>query len=256
MSLEIRNHYTNELLRHGVVIGTEILSDSEIHSLYYGMLSNVMDGDSPSFSPEAIFSPELSPVMVAPDSEDLFESPPPSGRLVALMPVNPTASSSAAAVSSDIQHLAAAATAASMATASFAPGAASALAELASAASAIASSRGVGSSSTPARTSRSSTGNDGTSTRHVDSSSSSVPGPSSGSSGYDSVVSGTDASSSSPYYGEPPSCIVCTEVMETPGVTDGCNHRSTCVPCLWRILSGGMGRGKCPLCRAVFMRVF
>ena len=64
------------------------------------------------------------------------------------------------------------------------------------------------------------------------------------------------SNSSSPYYGEMPTCIVCTDEMMAPGVTDAaCDHRSTCTPCLCRILFYARGQASCPLCRETYYRV-
>ena len=215
------------------------------------MMSDVMDGPSPSFSAE------LSPVMIASDSEELFESSPPSAQLSALMPVNiPTSSTSSA--SSEIQDHAA--VAASVATSRIAPAASSALAALAMVANAV------------ARGSNASSNRGGIpSMGAVIHSSSQDAMPSAGQGGSASMCgtvpptlrgsspsSGKVAStSSSLYYGETPTCVVCTDEMIAPGVTDrACDHRSTCSPCLRQILSGGRGRGWCVLCREPYSRVF
>ena len=64
------------------------------------------------------------------------------------------------------------------------------------------------------------------------------------------------SNSSSPYYGEPQTCVVCMDEMMSPGVTDGaCDHRSTCTPCLRRILFYACGQASCVLCREPYYRV-
>ena len=65
------------------------------------------------------------------------------------------------------------------------------------------------------------------------------------------------SNSSSPYYGEPQTCVVCTDEMISPGDTDSaCDHRSTCTPCLRRILFYARGQANCPLCREPYYRVY
>ena len=233
MSLSERQHYTSELLRFAFVNASNVLSDGQIHNLYYGMLSEVMDGPSPSFSPE------MSPIEIAPDSVELFSSQ--SSRTSDIQEMAPVGRSTPASTMRDILDLAAAAERAAVATEEIAPRASNALASLAQAASVLAgmpnNARNGNNPSIPV----------------VDTSTSQqVCGAS------PSAARGASTSaSSSPYYGTEPTCVVCMDEMITPGVTDGaCDHRSTCTPCLRRILFYARGQAQCVLCREPYYRVY
>ena len=263
-----------ELLRFNYIDGEDVLSDGQIHNLYYGLMSGVIDEPSPSFSPET------QPIEIAPGSPDLFGPP----------------SSSAAR---DLLNLAVAAERAAAATVEVNTGAAKALSALAAAvtvmvrnhtnerstttrAAAISTEhrlnpstprRGTNDSnghrsnpSTPRRGTNDTNGhgsNPSTPRRGTNDSNGHRSSPSAPRRGtVDSTESGSSPSasrsnSSSPYYGEAPLCVVCMDEMLSPGVTDGsCNHRSTCTLCLRRILFYAHGPALYPLCREPYYRVY
>ena len=260
-----------ELLRFNYISGEDVLSDGQIHNLYYGLMSEVIDEQSPSFSPET------QPIEISPASPDLFSPP----------------SSSAAR---DLLNLAAAAERAAAATIEVNTGAASALSALAAAANVMvrnptnerptttrAAAISTSNPSTPRRVtsdsngarSNQSTPRRGTNDSNGSRSNQSTPrratndsnGPRSNpstprratndSNGHRSSPSATRSNSSSPYYGEISLCVVCTDEMINPGVTDGlCNHRSTCTQCLRRILFYADGPALCPLCREPYYHVY
>ena len=318
--------HESELLRFNYIDGSDVLSDGQIHNLYYGLMSEVMDEQSPSFSPET------QPVEIAPDSPELFDTSSSSGTDILELVARSTPTSAAR----DLMNLAAAAERAAAATVEVNSGAASALSALATAASVLVrgpnnesptSTRGtinstghvasptalhggatnstghVASPTAPHGVATNSTGHVASptaphggatnstghvasptashsgvtnSTGHVASPTAShsgitnstghVASPSAprrgaiNSTGHGSSPSAprrSASNSSSPYYGEPQLCVVCTDEMLSPGVTDGsCDHRSTCTPCLRRILFYAHGSALCPLCRVPYYRVY
>ena len=232
MTLTERNHNCSELLRFRIVDGADVLSDGQIHNLYYGLMSEVIDEQSPSFSPET------QPIEIAPASPDLFDTSSSSELDIPdpLVRSNTTATT-------DLLNLVAAAERAATATEEIAPGASNALSELAMAASVLVRSPNNSSPTSSGHGASTSSGHGASASSGYGANTSSGYGANT-SSGYGANTSSRhDASaSSSPYYGEAPTCVVCMDEMVAPGVTDGaCDHRSTCTPCLRRILFNARG---------------
>ena len=234
MTATERNHYTTELLRFAYISGEDVLSDGQIHNLYYGLMSEVIDEQSPSFSPET------QPIEIAPATPDLFA---------------PSSSSP----SRDLMNLAAAAERAAAATIDVNTGAASALSALAAAANVMVRNERATTTRAAAATSNLSTLHHVTIESNGARSNPSTPrrGTGESNSARSNPSTPRRSNSSSPYYGEIPLCVVCTDEMITPGVTDGlCYHRSTCAPCLRRILFYSDEHALCPLCREPYYRVY
>ena len=274
LSLSARLHFSNELLRNGWLDESAVVSDAELEAMYNDMLADVMEGSSPEFPPswsddedtertiplveEAAASGEeerwtqLAPVVI--------HDPPAS-------PSTPPPSQPRRSAAVDIGELVSAATTAARATAWFAPEASEALAALAAAAA-----RAIGGSTERARlpTPPAAAMDAATDTQHE-------PVPrTTGASTATSAAAGEDASQASggattsprsssvsggngqgsppPYFGETPTCLICTDEMRTPGVINSCSHRDCCRRCLWHILRRGDGR--CPLCRKAYQRVW
>ena len=255
LSLERRIHYSNELIRNGWLEDTAVVSDNVIESLYTAMLSELMAGHSPEFEGSSNHTDSDRTVVYDEDAvggvglttlTNVAMTTPPSS------PSTPPPSQLRRRGPFDIGELATAASTAARATAWIAPDASSALAALAAAASAIAGTESAEAHAEPVPSTNGASA-------ATDASASMEPRQrvpeSTGMEAATAASASEDVAGSPPlYFEEIASCIICTEEMHTPGVTNSCRHRDCCRRCLWIILREGDRR--CPLCRREYQRVW
>ena len=260
LTLSARSHYAEELVRAGWLDESAVVSDAQLEMMYGDMMTEALEGSSPEFAP-AWSTDGDSQRTISLDEEEVGASG--GERWTDLTPVivvsNPPASPSTPPPSQprrsgavDVSDLAAAASAAARATRHFAPEAAEALAALAAAA------RGIGMTGTRPLPHPATTSDPTPASRPADDAASGGAAES-GASGVttstpSSAPSGNVQGSPPPYFGETPTCIICTDEMPTPGMTNVCSHRECCRRCLWQILRHGDRR--CPLCRRQYQRVW